>query len=122
MAIVVDEYGGVAGLVTLKRLLEQIVGPCGRGRTGPEEEYEAIDENTFNVRGQPEHFAAQGRLQVDFPEGDFETVAGLVLEMLGHIPRPGEHVEYDGLTLEVMSVDNLKIDTIKITRSPSPQE
>ena len=122
MAIVVDEYGGVAGLVTLKRLLEQIVGPVGEEGQGPEEEYEAIDENTFNVEGSLSISQLKEDLQVDFPQGDFETVAGLVLEMLGHIPRPGEHVEYDGLTLEVMSVDNLKIDTIKITRSPDPQE
>ena len=122
MAIVIDEYGGVAGLVTLKRLLEQIVGPVGEEGQGPEEEYEAIDENTFNVEGSLSITQLKEDLQVELPEGDFETVAGLVLELLGHIPRPGEHVEYNGLTLEVMSVDNLKIDTVKVTRSPAPQE
>ncbi len=122
MAIVIDEFGGVAGLVTLKRLLEQIVGPVGEEGQGPEEEYEAIDENTFNIEGSLSITQLREDLQIDLPVGDFETVAGLVLEMLGHIPRPGEQVEYEGLTLEVMSVDNLKIDTIKITRSPAYQE
>ena len=86
MAIVIDEYGGVAGLVTLKRLLELIVGPVGEEGQGPEEEYEAIDENTFNVEGSLSITQLKEDLQVELPEGDFETVAGFVLEMLGHIP------------------------------------
>ena len=118
----IDEFGSVAGLVTLKRLLEQIVGPVGEEGQGPEEEYEAIDANTFQVEGSLSIAQLKEDLQVELPEGDFETVAGFVLEILGHIPRPGEHVEYNGLTLEVMAVDNLKIDRVKVTRSPAPQE
>ena len=126
MAIAVDEYGGVAGLVTLKRLLEQIVGPVGEEGEGPEEDYEAIDENTFHVEGGLGIAQLHEDLQIHLPEGDFETVAGFMLEVLGHIPLEGEHVEYGDLTLEVIAIDHLKIDTIKITRSsnshsPSPE-
>ncbi len=122
MAIVVDEFGGLAGLVTLKRLLEELAGPVGEEGEAPEDEYEAIDEFTFQVDGAMDIDEANEELHLDLPEGeDFETVAGFVLDVLGHIPSEGEQFEYGGLRFEVVEMKNLKVETVKLTK-PQPQQ
>ncbi|MCH7787613.1 MAG: CBS domain-containing protein, partial [Chloroflexi bacterium] len=121
MAMAVDEYGGLAGLVTLKRLSEEVVGPVGEEGAAPEEEFEEISENTFQVDGGMSIDEANEEMEIDLPEGDFDTVAGFVLDFLGHIPTEGEQFEYNNLKLEIMQMDNLKIETIKVTK-PQPVE
>ena len=122
MAIVIDEYGGVTGLVTLKSLVEEVVGRVGEEGASPEEEYETISENTFQVDGGMSIEEAEEELGIELPEGDFETVAGFVLNILGHIPAPGEQLEYDNLKLEVTEMSDLKIETVKLTRVPVPRQ
>ena len=117
IAITIDEYGGLAGLVTLKRLSEEVVGPVGEEGAAPEEEYETIDMNTFQVDGGMSIDEANEHLEIDLPEGDFETIAGFVLDFLGHIPSEGEQLEYGTSRFEVTKMDNLRIETIKVTRS-----
>ena len=121
MAIAVDEYGGLAGLVTLKRLSEEVVGPVGEEGEGPEEEYEAIDRNTFQVEGGMGIDEVNEELEIDLPEGDFETVAGFVLDVLGHIPTEGERFEYGDLTFEITRMNELKIETAKITKAQTTE-
>ena len=116
MAIVVDEFGGLAGLVTLKRLLEELAGPVGEEGQAPEEEYRSIDEFTFLVDGAMSLQEANEELGLRLPGGAFETVAGFVLDGLGHIPREGEHLESAGARLEVLSMRNLKIETLRLTK------
>ena len=118
LAIVVDEFGGVAGLVTLKRLLEEVVGPVGEEGAGPEDEYETIDGNTFQVDGGMSIDEVNEELGVDLPEGDFETIAGFALAVLGYIPTEGEQFEYANLKLEITEMHDLKIETIKVTKLP----
>lgn len=118
MAIVVDEFGGLAGLVTLKRLLEELAGPVGEEGEAPEEEYEAIDEFTFQVDGAMDLAEANEELGLNLPEGDFETVAGFVLDVLGHIPSQGERFEYGGLRFEVVEMKNLKVESVKLVKPP----
>ena len=117
MAIAVDEYGGLAGLVTLKRLSEEVVGPVGEEGEGPEEEFEAIDQNTFQVDGGMSIDEANEELDIDLPEGDFETVAGFALDVLGHIPVAGERFEFGDLSFEIIEMTELKIETIKVTKT-----
>ena len=121
MAMAVDEYGGLAGLVTLKRLSEEVVGPVGEEGAAPEEEFEEISENTFQVDGSMSIDEANDEMEIDLPEGDFDTVAGFVLDFLGHIPTEGEQFEYNKLKLEIIQMNNLKIETIKVTK-PQPVE
>ena len=116
MAIAVDEFGGLAGLVSLKRLSEEVVGPVGEEGVGPEEEYEAIDKYTFQVDGGMSVEEANEELGITLPEGDFETIAGFVLDVLGHIPTEGEQFDHGNLKLEVTEMDGLKIETIKVTK------
>ena len=116
MAIAVDEYGGVAGLVTLKQLSAVVLGPVGEEGAGPEEEYEAIDVDTFQVDGGMSIHEANEELWLDLPEGDFETIAGYVLDVLGHIPAEGEQFEDRRLLFEVTQVQGLKIEAVKVTK------
>ena len=117
MAIAVDEYGGLAGLVTLKRLSEEVVGPVGEEGAGPEEEYESIDDNTFQVDGGMSIDEVNEELGIDLPKGNFETIAGFVLDALGYIPGEGEQLEHGSLKLEITQMQHLKIETIKITKT-----
>ena len=117
MAIVIDEFGGVAGLVTLKRLLEVVVGPVGEEGEAPEEEFRAIDENTFHGEGGMSIQEANQELEIELPEGEFETIAGFVLETLGHIPALNEEFEHENLKFEIIDMQGLRIEEIKITKS-----
>jgi putative hemolysin len=117
MAIAVDEYGGLAGLVTLKRLSEEVVGPVGEEGAGPEEEYEAIDRNTYQVDGGMSIDDVNEELGINLPEGDFETIAGFALQMLGHIPTEGRQFEYKNLKFEIIEMKDLKIETVKVTKT-----
>ena len=116
MGIVVDEFGGVAGLVTLKSLLEEVSGDIGEEGARPEEEYEALGAGTFQIDGGMSVDEAVEELGIELPEGDFETVAGFVLEVLGHIPKEGERFEYGDLKVEVAEMKGLKIEAIKLTK------
>jgi putative hemolysin len=116
MAVVVDEYGGVAGVVTLELLLEEMVGRVVDELGQPTEEFSAIDEHTTRVDGRMSIYDVREELELDIPEGDYETVAGFVLEQLGHIPRVGETVTLDGYRLTVSDVKGVKIESVVITK------
>ena len=121
MAIAIDEYGGIAGLLTLKRLLEEEVGRVGEEGASPEVEYEALGENTFQIDGGMSVHEANTQLGIRLAEGDFETVAGFVLGVLGHIPARGERFEHGDLKVEVTEMKDLKIETVTITKMPRRQ-
>src|SRR5580658_4319216 len=119
MAIVVDEYGGVAGLVTIEDLVEEIVGEIRDERDKPE-----------IVREGEKSFIVSGGMDVDRldelfgakPEGkESATIAGLVSELAGRIPRKGEAVEEDGLRFEVLESTDRKIERVRVT-TVQPQQ
>jgi putative hemolysin len=116
MAIVVDEYGGVAGVVTLELMLEEMFGSVTDELGGVVQEFTEIDERTTRVDGGMSIFDVRDELELDLPEGDYETVAGLVLEQLGHIPRQGETVHLNGYRLTVADVKGVKIESVLITK------
>lgn len=117
MAMVVDEFGGLSGLVTIKRLSEEVVGPVGEEGEGPEEEYRTIDENTFQVEGGMSIEEVNEELDISLPQGEFDTIAGFVLDVLGHIPNEGEQFEYENLMLEIIEMKDFKIESIKVTKT-----
>ena len=117
MAIAVDEFGGVAGLVTLKQLIEDVVGRVGEEGVGTEEEMTLVGRDIYEVDGGMSIDEARDRLDLDIEEGDFETVAGWALERLGHIPAAGETFEADGLAVEIIEMDNLKIEMLRLTKN-----
>ncbi|MCE2464112.1 MAG: HlyC/CorC family transporter [Dehalococcoidia bacterium] len=122
MAIVIVQLGGVAGLVTLKRLLEVIVGPVGEEGEPAQEEFSAIGENVYDVDAGIGIQEANSDLGLDLPDGDYQTLAGFILEQLGHIPQEGEHVYYRDLRLEITKMTRLKIDRVQIQWVGQPIE
>ena len=117
MALVIDEFGGVAGLVTLKRLLEVVMGPVGEEGESPEEEYRAIDEYTFHVEGGMSIEEVNEEMDIKLPEGEYETLAGFVLDVLGHIPDEGEQFDFNDLKFEILEMQDLKIEEVRVTKS-----
>ena len=121
MTVVVDEYGGTAGIVSLSRLVEEIVGPVGDELAAAEKEYEAINEYTFQIDGGMRIEEANEEMGLELPEGDYETVAGFALHLLGHIPKQGEQLRYKGLKLVITKMRGVKIEEILLTKE-KPKE
>jgi magnesium and cobalt transporter len=116
MAIVVDEYGGVSGLLTIEDVLEQIVGDIG-------DEYD-IDEGEGIRREGERTFSVPALTRIEefnetfgtrFSDEEFDTIGGLVLHELGRMPRRGEAIEIGGLELKVQRVDRRRIETLRVT-------
>ena len=122
MAVVVDEYGGTAGVVSLSRLVEEIVGPVGDELAAAEREYEAINEYTFQIDGGMRIEEANEEMELGLAEGEYETVAGFVLQLLGHIPKRGEQMRYRGLKLVVTGMKGFKIEEVLVTKEKPKEE
>jgi len=116
MAVVVDEYGGTAGIVSLSRLVEEIVGPVGDEFAEAEKEYEAINEYTFQIDGGMRVEEANEEMGLELPEGDYETVAGFILDLLRHIPKTGERLRYKGMNLVITEMRGVKIEKVLLTK------
>jgi len=121
MAIVVDEYGGVAGIVTIEDLLESIVGNMQDEFDDEEEEITQLDDDSFEVDGNLSIGELEELLDTELPEGDYDTVAGFLLDQLGHIPEDGEEaaVAFGDLTFTVTDMDDLRIDSVVVKRIPA---
>jgi putative hemolysin len=122
MAVVIDEFGGTAGIVSLSRLMEEIVGPVGDELAAVEKEYEVINEYTFQIDGGMRIEEANEEMNLGLPSGEYETVAGFVLNLLGHIPKPGEQLRYKDLKLVITKMRGVKIEEILLTKEKSKEE
>lgn len=116
VTIVVDEYGGTAGLVTMEQLLEEIVGELGDELASGRKTVETIDLNTYQVDGGMRLDQANEEIELGLPEGDYETIAGFILNALGHIPREGEQLKYADITITVTEIKGVKIEKVLITK------
>jgi putative hemolysin len=116
MCVVVDEFGGTAGIVSLSRLVEEIVGEVGDELAEVEKDFEVINEYTFQIDGGMRIEEVNEEMELELPEGDYETVAGFVLYLLGHIPKPNEQLRYKGLKLVITEMHGLKIEKILLTK------
>jgi len=116
MCVVVDEFGGTAGIVSLSRLVEEIVGPVGDELASVEREYEAINDYTFQIDGGMRIEEANEEMELELPEGDYETVAGFVLSRLGRIPKAGEQLRYKSMKLVIAEMKGLKIEKILLVK------
>jgi putative hemolysin len=116
MAIAVDEFGGTAGIVTLELLLEEMVGQVRDELAVSDVEITAIDEHTTEVDGELSVEEARDELGIEIPEGPYDTIAGYVLSILGHIPKVGESVSVNHYRITVAEMRNLKIELLRVTR------
>jgi putative hemolysin len=116
MTIIIDEYGDTAGLVTLEQLVEEIVGELEDELTRGRKEFEIIDANTFQIDGGMKLAEANEELELELPEGSYETVAGFILSLLGRIPKEGEQLKYRGMKLTITEIKGLKIEKVLVTK------
>ncbi|MBM3942812.1 MAG: HlyC/CorC family transporter [SAR202 cluster bacterium] len=116
LVLMVDEFGGISGLATLEMLLEVIVGDVREGGDLPEESYTAVDENTFQVDAGVSIADLNSELDLKLPEGDYQTLAGFILDRLGRIPAEGDTLEYQNLSLTVTAMSGVKIEVVKVER------
>ena len=123
MAIVVDEYGGTAGLVTIEDLLEEIVGEIFDEYDLEEVLIEEVDENNVRVDARVNLDKINEFLEMALPEEyEFETIGGFVYSLVGKIPMAGEKIEYDNLIFTVEKLVGRRISKILITKKPSDNE
>mgnify|MGYP001092774998 CR=1 FL=1 len=113
--LVVDEFGGIAGMVTLGQLTEEIVGDFGDELT-EEKDFVVTGDNTFQLDGGFRVEEANEELELDLPTGDYETIAGFILNHLGRIPKQGEQLKYKNLKFVITEMRGMKIEKIMVTR------
>ena len=116
ITLIVDEFGGIAGLITLTKLVEQIVGRTGEEGNKPDRRFVTVNENTFVLDGGLEIGEANDELGLDIPEGDYETIAGFFLEQAQHMPDIGTRVRFGNLRMQIGEMDGSKIITIRVRR------
>ena len=117
MCIVIDEHGGTAGIVSLSRLMEEIVGPVGDELSKAEKDYEPINEYTFQVDGGMRVQDANEELALDLPEDEsYETLAGFIMKRLGQIPKKGQMLRHNNLKLVVTAMRGRRIEEVLITK------
>jgi CBS domain containing-hemolysin-like protein len=115
IAVVLDEYGGTAGIVTLEDLAEEIIGEIQDEFDEEIAPFEELNSSTLRVRGDLLLDELTQHYDLDFEAEEAETIGGLIMSMLGHVAQPGEAVEYHGLHLEVESMDGLAVNTVIVT-------
>jgi len=121
MALVVDEYGGVAGLVTIEDILEQIVGDIEDEYDSDESEDNIVSEQggLYRVKAQTEIADFNRVFGTKYSDADFDTVGGLVLNRFGRLPRRGDAITIDGLRVQVLRADSRRLHSLQVQRLPS---
>jgi len=116
MVMVVDEYGVVTGVVTMEQLASEIVGEMGDELVQADKDFERIDENTIQIDGGMWIDEANEELGLQLPPGDYDTVAGFILNLLGHIPQEGEQIKYGSLKIAITQMREQRIEKILVTK------
>jgi CBS domain containing-hemolysin-like protein len=116
IAIVLDEYGGTDGLVTLEDLLEEIVGEIQDETDREKPLLERIDEDTYDVSAMMDMEQLNEELELNLPVNGVETLGGFVYEQVGEVPAPGTVVDADGVHIEVVMVEGRRIRTLRLRR------
>ncbi len=124
LAIVIDEYGGVAGIVTVEDILEEIVGEIEDEDTEGEEIIEIMEgtDGYFDVLGSTEIDKIERLFEMEFEDEDFTTIAGLVTSEAGYVPKVGEKLRLRGLDIEILRADGKKIALLRLRKDVSDSE
>ncbi len=123
IAIVIDEYGGVAGLVTVEDILEEIVGEI-EDEDSDEEAVEITEgeDGSFEVFGSTEIGKIERLLDMEIEDDDFTTIAGLVTSEAGYVPKKGETLSFRGIDLEILKADAKRVQLVRLRKTPEPGE
>ena len=121
LAIVIDEYGGTAGLITMEDIIEELVGNIFDEYDEEEADYKKIDENTYILSGTITSYELKKIFNLELPDGDYETLSGYLIDKLGRIPDEEEHpiIEDENLTYKVEKIDDKRIKYVKVCRNMS---
>ncbi len=124
MAVVVDEYGGTAGIVTMEDILESIVGNIQDEYDNEEEEYAQVGDNTYTVDGTMPIDEVSDLIDIELPEGDYDTLAGLLVSELGYIPKKNDHptITLGRVSMTVEQVEERRISRVLIVITPEEPE
>ena len=114
LALAIDEFGGISGLVTYTRLIEQIVGRTGEEGKKPDKMYITINENTYIADGGMSIVEANDEMNLEIPEGEYETVAGFFLDQSQVVPTVGSKVRVNNLRMEITEMQIHKITKVRI--------
>jgi len=116
IAVVTDEYGGTAGIITIEDILEEIVGEIMDEHDHEPPLLTVIDKNNVIVDARLEVKKIEEYFDIDFPEGEYESIGGFIIHTLGRIPKPSEKVSYENLEILTESADDRKIHKIRVIR------
>jgi CBS domain containing-hemolysin-like protein len=119
LAIVVDEYGGTAGLVTVEDVVEELVGEIRDEYDSEAEPVVRESDDTFVFSAKVGIDEMTERLDREIEDGEFETVGGFVLARVGRVPAAGERFELDGLDVEILEAEGRRIHKVRIRRPPT---
>jgi len=124
MAIVLDEYGGTAGLITMEDIIEELVGDIFDEYDESEEEYKIIDENTYLISGSLPIYDVNKILNADIPEGDYDTLSGFLQEEMGRIPEDEEKptIETEKVTFKIEQYEDKRILWVKACKNNVKEE
>lgn len=125
MAVVIDEYGGTAGIVTMEDLLESIVGSIQDEYDNEDDEYSVIDDSTYTIDGSADTEEVDRILNIKLPEGEYDTIAGFIIDRLGRIPNESEHpqIECGGYLFTVEHIDEKRIEKVRAEKlKPKKQD
>jgi putative hemolysin len=120
LAVVVDEYGGAVGIVTIEDMLEEIVGEIEDEYDARERLYEVLPDGSFRIDARMEIDAMSEILGIHLPTGDYTTLAGFILAELERIPQRGELLMHDGLMLEIEEATNRTVERVHVVPHPAP--
>lgn len=124
MAMIIDEYGGVAGLVTIEDILEELVGEIEDEDTEQEEIIEIVEgiDGYYDVLGSVEIGKIERLFDMEIEDDDFTTIAGLVISEIGYVPKIGEKLQFRGLEVEILKADERRINLLRLRRASKNQE
>ena len=122
MAVVVDEYGGSSGIVTIDQVIEEIVGEVKEEIVGAKKPFKIVGENAYKIQGSMRIDEVNEELKFDLPEGEYKTIGGFALNLFGHLPKEGEQVLYEDLKFVTAQVKDNKIARLLVTRERKPEE
>jgi putative hemolysin len=120
MAVVVDEYGGTAGIVTLEDIIESIVGNIQDEYDNEDEEISKINENTFTIDGITDIEEVEEQLGISIPEGDYDTLGGFIISLLGYLPtgEAQDEAQFENIRFTVLNVEERRIGKVKVEILP----